>query len=150
MSDSSMGLVMGKPVPPTPPFIVLINNLNLEGKEWLEALKNMSLSTRPSQIVTRPMDTSVIGFSLVDPPSSKRICNVDDDSSSLSKNSSPHYFLGSQKKIVSSRGLGKEVIRTLDRGGRGRKYLISKEQSKAKSDLLGGKQQTIERALRAM
>jgi hypothetical protein len=41
---------MGNPLPPTPPFIVLINNLNLAGNEWLEALRNLSISTRPSQI----------------------------------------------------------------------------------------------------
>jgi hypothetical protein len=46
-------------------------------------------------------------------------------------------------------GLGKEVISSLDRGGRGRKSMFSKAQSKARIDLLDGKQQSIERALRA-
>jgi hypothetical protein len=41
----------------SPPITVLINNLNLEGNEWLEALKNMSLSTNSSQLASRPLVT---------------------------------------------------------------------------------------------
>jgi hypothetical protein len=64
LSDNVKGMASSNPLPPSPPFTFLINNLNLEGNEWLEALINMSLSTRPTQIVTRPLDTYVIGFSL--------------------------------------------------------------------------------------
>jgi hypothetical protein len=86
---------------------------------------------------------------MIDLPSPKRLCSIEEDTtSSSSETSSGRYFLRSQKNVASG-GLAKEVVRTLDRGGRGRKSLISKAQTKAKCDLLARKQQSIERALRA-
>jgi len=126
-----MGLAMSNPLSPTPLFTVLINNLNLAGNEWLEALRNMSISTRPSQIFLSSMVISANGNTMSDSPSPKRLCNFDEDySSSSSENSSSRYFLRSHKKTISSCGFGKEVIRMLDKGGRGRKSLILKAQSK--------------------
>jgi hypothetical protein len=150
---NSRNLASGNPLPLSPPIIVLIKNLTLEGNEWLEALKNMSLDIGPSSQAHRGSDTFKSDLSPGDPPSPKRLCCAEDDSSSSSfpsENSSTHYFLRSQKKTTPSGGLGKEVIMSLDRGGRGRKSLISKAQSKARFDLLAGKQQSIERELRAV
>ena len=49
---------------------------------------------------------------------------------------------------MASEGLGKNS--NLTPRGRGRKYFLAKAKSKAKNDLLEGKQQYIERALRAV
>lgn len=67
--------------------------------------------------------------------------------SSPPESSDSGYFLRSPTKLVSG-GLGKGKEQPPK--GRGRKYFISKAQSKARFDLLEGKQQTIERALRAV
>ena len=57
------------------------------------------------------------------------------------------YFLRSCTKVASG-GLGKQSIQTPR--GRGRKYFIAKAQSQERKDLLEGKQQSIERVLRAL
>jgi hypothetical protein len=85
-------------------------------------------------------------------PPPKCLCLTEEASSSSSlsnESSSTRYFLRSQKRAPSTGGLGKEEVSSLDRGGRGRKSMFSKAQSKARIDLLARKQQSIERALRA-
>ena len=66
-------------------------------------------------------------------------------SSSPSESTDLGYFLRSGKKPTT--GLGK--VSPPVRRGRGRKTNISKAQSRAKVDMREGKQQTIEKALRA-
>jgi hypothetical protein len=43
-TGSSRTLVSGNPLLSSPPITVLIKNLTLEGNEWLEALKNLSIN----------------------------------------------------------------------------------------------------------
>ena len=66
---------------------------------------------------------------------------------SPSESSDSGYFLRSCSK-GSSRGLGKFALP--NPRGRGWKSHIAKAQSKARKDVLEGKQQSIERELRAM
>lgn len=47
-SGSTRTLVTSNPLPFSPPITVLIKNLTLEGNEWLEALKNLSINTGPT------------------------------------------------------------------------------------------------------
>ena len=65
--------------------------------------------------------------------------------SSPSESTDLGYFLRSSKKTTT--GLGK--VSSPVRRGRGRKTNLFKAQSRAKVDLQEGKQQTIEKALRA-
>jgi hypothetical protein len=151
-TGSSRSLVSGNPLLSSPPITVLIKNLTLEGNEWLEALKNLSLNN-VSQTFPKSFSDCNKDSSLLDPPPPpKRLCLTEEASSSSSlsnESSSTRYFLRSQKRAPSTGGLGKEEISSLDRGGRGRKSMFSKAQSKARIDLLAGKQQSIEWALRA-
>jgi hypothetical protein len=151
-SGSSRTLVSGNPLLSSPPITVLIKNLTLEGNEWLEALKNLSLNNVTTSFPERNSDSYKETSLSDDPPSPKRLFLTEEASSSSSlsnKTLTSHYFLRSQKGTPSMGGLGKEEISSLDRGGRGRKSMFSKAQSKSRIDLLAGKKQSIERALRA-
>ena len=70
---------------------------------------------------------------------------LEESSPSPPDSSESGYFLRSCQK--QSYGLGKSSSPV--RRGRGRKTNLSKAQSRAKEDLLGGKQLSIEKALRA-
>jgi hypothetical protein len=68
---NSRNLASGNPLPLSPPITVLIKNLTLEGNEWLEALKNMSLDLGPSSQAHRGSDTLKSDLSSGDSPISK-------------------------------------------------------------------------------
>jgi len=143
---------LGNPLLSSPPIIILIKNLTLKGNEWLEALKNLSINNVSSLFPEIFSDCNK-ETSLSDvPPPPKQLCLTEEASSSSSlsnESSTSRYFLRSQKGAPSTGGLGKEEISSLDKGGCGRKSLLSKSQSKGRIDLLVEKQKSIERALRA-
>jgi hypothetical protein len=79
--ENTRNLVSGNPLPPSPPIIVLIKNLTLDGNEWLEALKNMSLDHQSHTVRPQTLDSSEIDLSPEDSPIPKRLCSAEDESS---------------------------------------------------------------------
>jgi len=121
-------------------------NLNFVSNRWIEPLNtSLPVSNLPSRKPLELEDSPHDG-----PPPSEaviikkplRICEGPEGTSGSSR-----YFLRSKTTPNPEGGLGlegKEGGR-----GRGRKSFISKAKNKAKNDLLAGKQQSIEWALRA-
>jgi len=123
-------------------------NLNLDSNRLLESL-NASLHV-PNTPVLKPLE-------LEDSPSSapprsglvfsERPLSLDLKEGPRRTSGSAGYFLRSKSVPNPAGGLGLE--KSEEGRGRGRKSYISKAKYKAKSDLLAGKQQSIEWALRA-
>ena len=155
----------------SPTVNLFMNNVTLLGSDWIEGLRNLSLSGRSSSslplLVPPPfpvedalgknfLSGAVITanapdlFHAVEEPSS---VNLEPDPESPLEVSCPShskfsdltYFLRSRTKSAS--GLAKFPLSVQQ--GWGRKTNLSKAQSRAKEDLLEGKQHSIESALRA-
>jgi len=123
-------------------------NLNLDSSGWLESL-NASLNM-PNSPVLKPLELEASPSSL--PPRSGLV--ISDRTLSLDRKEGPlrnsgvdGYFLRSKSMPNPAGGLGLEKME--EGRGRGRKSFISKAKAKAKSDLLAGKQLSIDWALRA-
>ena len=162
--------------PGTPSFPILsnvnlfLNNVSFLGFDWIEGLKKISLSGHSGTplsfpahhvfadtflgMASQPSIASVAAepviLSALDEPSS---VVLEPDPVSLPEESCPSppdsmesgYFLRSCQKPLS--GLGKNPPPV--RRGQGRKSNLFKAQSRAREDLLGGKQISIKKALRA-
>lgn len=123
-------------------------NLNLVSNRWMESLNAPLPSTNP--LALKPLELEDTSQSV--PPLAGRVFSErplmtvkgNDQSGSLG---SFGYFLGSKMVPNPVGGLGMEWPE--GGSGRGRKSYISKAKNKVKSDLLAGKQQSIEGALRA-
>lgn len=103
---------------PLPPITVLINNMSLEGKDWMKALRNLSLNYISINSLAARQGRSLEPPLLEAPPPPKRLCILEENSSSSTQSgesSSIRYFLRSQTKAVG--GLGKEEITFTGRGG---------------------------------
>jgi len=149
-----------------------LNNVTLLGQDWVEGLRNLSLSgpsgSKVSRISPCVRGEEALGLNSLDPSSQVVLRNdsvlVRDDPSlvvlvpdpgdppegaspSHSDSVDSGYFLRSSKK-ASSVGLGKSP--PVARKGRGRRSNLCKAQSRARVDLLEGKQLSIEKALRAV
>ena len=155
----------------SPNVNLFMNNVTFLGFDWIEGLRNLSLSIRSSfsmPLLVSPPFPVEDELGLISPPGtvitaiapdlchaieepSSVILEPDPDSSpvvscpSHSESSDSSYFLRSRTKLAS--GLAK--VPTSVRRGRGRKTNHSKAQSRAKEDFLDGKQHSIESALRA-
>lgn len=165
----------GSPNPGTPsltlsPSINLfMNSVSFLGNDWIEGLQKLSLAG-PSGSVESRLCTNFVrkeslgptpcleypsGVPRVDCSSDLRgppLVLIDPDPGFSSDEGSlpsrePGYFLRSCKK-ASPAGLGKSAPR--GKKGRGRKSNFQKAQSRARVDLLEGKQQSIDLALRAV
>jgi len=168
----------GSPNPGTPTFTLspsvnlFMNSVSFLGNDWIEGLQKLSLAGPSGSVesrfcsnivgkellgltprldypsVTSPVDcTSALGVPphvLIDPDPGD---SLDEGPLSLSDSLESGYFLRSCKK-ASSAGLGKSA--PPGRKGRGRKSNLQKAQSRARVDLLEGKQQSIDMALRAV
>ena len=164
----------GISTPPLSPHVNLfLNHVSYLGCDWIEGLRNLSFSGRvgssfppfvptstpppvPSPYIVE-VDSAPAGLALSAPelflavtePSS--VCLEPDPGTpceepcpSPTESSDSVYFLRSRSKTVSGLAKSSPVRR-----GRGRKTNLSKAQSRAKEDLMDGKQLTIESALRA-
>ena len=181
-AEEALTVPMEAEVPPGPSFPgistfslspsinLLLNQCNLVGLDWVEGLKNLTLSG-PSEVGFLPSveDRAGVSSSLVnefkepsrDPLTDFTIKTAgppiilepdlgkgkEDPDSSSPEDSESGYFLRSCKKKTGG-GLGKDPLPV--RKGRGRTSNFSKAQSRAKNDLREGKQLSIERALRAV
>jgi len=125
----------------------------------VEGLRNLTISSPPGppmdltikpfeEGVAPPCAVGVPALSMVEgPPWVDPDPEVPEDSSfSPDESSDSGYFLKSSKK-TSTGGLGKSLSPARNR--RGRKSNIHKAQSRARMDLVEGKQISIEKALRA-
>jgi len=156
----------------SPSVNLFLNNVTLMGQDWVEGLRNLSLSGPLGSEGTR-LSSCVRGEEVLDlnppfKPSSVVMVTdigsgwegtsnapVDPDPGTspdrvfLSPPDMPGsgYFLRSSKKDTSA-GLGKSL--PVARKGRGRKSTLHKAQSRARVDLMEGKQLSIEKALRAV
>ena len=171
------GSAPGEPSGPgTPSFPILsnvnlfLNNVSFLGFDWIEGLRKLSLSghsgtplSLPAHHVfadtfpgmaSQPSIASVavepVIMPAMDEPSSvvlepDPVFLPEESCPSPPDSSDSRYFLRSCHKL--STGLGKNSSPV--RRGRGRKTNLFKAQSRAKEDLLGGKQLSIEKALRA-
>jgi len=123
-------------------------NLNLESNRWLESL-NASLNV-PNAPILKPLELEASPSSMA-PRSglvlSERPLSLDRKRDTLRNSGSNGYYLRSKLVPNPDGGLGLEKVK--EGGGRGRKSFLSKAKSKARSDMLAGKQQSIEGALRA-
>ena len=117
----------------------------MPGMDWVEKLKILTNTTQPLAVST------LVSAALLGEPPQILVHDPIDDGvvSPLSPPGSldSGYFLWSCTKVASG-GLGKQSNQTLR--GRGRKSFIAKAHSRARKDLLEGKQQSIESALRAV
>ena len=133
--------------PGTPSFslpssiYLFTRHLSVFGIYWVEGLKKLSLN----YIELRPP----ISAALVEKPPPGPVIEpvLLDSNSSPTTSSHSSYFLRSCTK-GGSRGLGRNP--TASARGRGRVSLLAKAQSRAKKDVLEGKQILIDRALRAV
>ena len=96
-------------------------------------------------LVTEPVSLPVVTDLSSFEPDPDPVSLVEESCLSPSDPADSGYFLRSSQKPLL--GLGKNSA-SVRRGG-GRKTNLSKAQSRAKEDLLGGKQISIEKALRA-
>ena len=162
--------------PGTPSFPILsnvnlfLNNVYFLGFEWIEGLRKLSLSGHSGTPLSLPaplvfadtfpgmVSQPSIAYVAIEPvimPAMDEPSSVvlEPDPVSLPEDSCPSppdstdsgYFLRSCQKP--SFGLGKNPSPV--RRGRGRKTNLFKAHSRAREDLLGGKQISIEKALRA-
>ena len=154
----------------SPSINFLLNQCTLVGLDWVEGLKNLSISG-PSifgylpSVVDRAGASTILVDDVSEPIHELSSANthlLEDPPNILEPNpgkgavdpgySSPEtsesgYFLQSCNKKPGG-GLGKDPVPV--RKGRGRISHFSKAQSRAKNDLREGKQLSIERALRAV
>jgi len=165
--------IPGIPSFSVPPSVNLfMNSVTILGHDWVEGLRKLSLAG-PSGPVAPRNCLSILGeeasclnspiknnsvvslaecasvledspFVLIEPDPGD---SHDADYQSPSESQDSGYFLRSCKKAISS-GLGKSSPPA--RKGRGRKSNLHKAQSRARVDLMEGKQLSIEKALRAV
>jgi len=120
-------------------------NLNLDSNRWVESLNapfhgSKPLALKPLELKAKPpSETSLSGMVLPD----KTILTIKGNGSGRSTG----YFLRSKSVPNPDGGIGMDSQEI--GSGRGRKSFISKAKNKARSDMLAGKQLSIERALRA-
>ena len=117
--------------------------LNVSGLDWVEGLKNLSLSPQPNALPS-PISTAFVE----EPPSETVLEPSFSKSSPISTESSDSGYLIRSCSKRNHGGLGKDSVGTSK--GRGRKSHLAKAQSRARMDLLEGKQISIERELRAI
>jgi len=123
-------------------------NLNLESNKWLESLNashpvSNPLTLKALELEDNPPEvTPLSGLNIPDKPvlSGK-------GKGQLGNLVPSRYLLRSKTVLNPAGGLGLEP--PVEGRGRGRKSFISKAKNKAKRDMMAGKQQSIERALRA-
>jgi len=155
----------------SPAVNLFMNSVSVLGNDWIEGLQKLTLAGPSGSDVSRfcsdmvgkelagltprldylsgtPLvdsssDLGVLPHVLVDPDPGE---SSDEGPLSHSDSLESGYFLRSCKK-ASSAGLGESA--PSGKKGRGRKSNLQKAQSRARVDLLEGKQQTIEKALRA-
>ena len=166
----------GPPIPGISTFSLsaslnlLLNQCTLVGHDWVERLKNLSLSGLfdedlifskddragvSSDLVGVPVEPFIEPSTEISPLSTDPSLTLEPDPGrgvevlgySSPETSESGYFLRSCLK-KSGGGLGKDQQPV--RKGRGRISHLSKAQSRAKNDLREGKQLSIERALRAV
>ena len=148
---------------------LFLNNVSFLGYDWIEGLRKLSLSGQSGPSLPLPMPitpaeaapgmdahpvAAITAFAPVPIPSVEEpttaVLEPDPESCpeesclSPSESMDSGYFLRSC--IKPSSGLGK--VTSPVRRGQGRKTNLFKAQSRAKEDLLEGKQQSIEKALR--
>ena len=149
---------------------LFLNNVSFLGYDWIEGLRKLSLSGQngiplsiPVHHVIANADPGVgthadLDSTTFDPDplpvmaefptidlEPDLVTHLEEPCPSPIDSADSGYFLRSSQKP--SLGLGKNS--SLVRRGRGRKTNLFKAQSRAKEDLLGGKQISIEMALRA-
>ena len=154
----------------TPNVNLIMKNVSFFGLDWIEGLRKLSLSGRtvpplPHHVPFLTAEDELGKDSSFAPVLTERVSDpfpvLEEPPSSMlesepksppeescpspSESTESIHFLRSSTKTVS--GLGK--VSSPVRRSRGRKKNLSKAQSRAREDLLEGKQQTIERALRA-
>ena len=122
-------------------FHLFTRQLNVSGIDWVEGLKKLSLN---SIEIRSPISATIVE----EPPIGSVLEPVLHDSvHSPIESSDSSYFLRSCTKGGSG-GLGRNPAASAR--GRGRVSLLAKAQSRAKKDVLEGKQILIDRALRAV
>ena len=178
VDDTAIGdpFGFGNPKPPLLSNINLfLNNVSIHGFDWIDGLRNLSLSGQ-SDLHMPPVSNEVFKglgsfpCSNIDPVQPLIVSSEFDfvknvsleapsppvvfPASVICSEESCHspqdslesgYFLRSCQKPVQGLGKNSSVVRK----GRGRKTNLSKAQSRAKEDMLGGTQISIEKALRA-
>lgn len=142
--------VSGISHPPFPPAFNLFLNYSLANSDWMEIFRNLAISVLDHVFLSRfepPVLNSDV-YPLLDPdPDPPLTMDLYPSSSIDSLEKESGYFLQSSSKKESG-GIGKDEG-TLGQS-RERKSFISKAKTKARKDLLEGKQQSIERVLRAV
>jgi len=140
-------------------FNVFVKRFSVMNLDWVEGLrtltiedpsgliKNFSLTPPSDGLVTHPEAEAPV-LALIEGPPREGSINEEIVTPPLSQDESSDsgYFLRSCKKI-SNGGLGKDIPPA--RSKRGRKSNLHKAQSRARMDLVDGKQLSIEKALRA-
>jgi len=148
----TLPLVFPTGIPPAPHSYLtslLQNlNLNLDSNRWLESLNaprpvSNPLTLNPLELEDAPHEVSTVPC-LAIPEKPLRLGKEKGHQGTLV---SSRYLLRSKSVLNPAGGLGLEQPE--EGRGRGRKSLISKAKNIAKKDILAGKQQSIERALRA-
>ena len=157
---------------------LFLNNVSIHGFDWLDGLRKLSLAGQsdfhmpsvsnevfkglgsfvvapcsnfdPVQPLIVNSDCDIIKPVIMEAPSPSVVSPVSANCSEESCHSPQDslesgYFLRSCQKPVQGLGKNSSVVRK----GKGRKTNLSKAQSRAKEDLLGGTQISIEKALRA-
>jgi len=156
----------------SPSVNLFMNNVTFLGQDWVEGLRNLSLSgpsgSEGSRLSSCVRGEEVLGLCPPINPSSVVLLTdydsvregpspvlLDPDPGDSPDGVSPSppdklgsgYFLRSSKKDTSA-GLGKSL--PVASKGRGRKSNLHKAQSRARMDLMEGKQLSIEKALKAV
>lgn len=119
-----------------------LNHVSLFGMDWVEGLKNLSLSSRPPRTSNSLPIFLVASFEglpiSLDPDPT--VAEMDPNLSPLDSSDFGYFLRSSAKKASGGLGKGKNPTSK----GRGRKLYLAKAQSKAKLDLQDGKEELIE------
>jgi len=140
-------------------FNVFVKHFSVMNLDWVEGLRTLSIEdpsghiknlplTPPSDGLVPHLEVEAPVLALIEGPPGEDSINEEIATPPLSQDESSDsgYFLRSCKKI-SNGGLGKDIPPA--RSKRGRKSNLHKAQSRARMELVDGKQLSIEKALRA-
>jgi len=140
-------------------FNLFVNHFSVMNLDWVEGFRALNIEDPSGHIKNFPLippsdgmeshlDVEAPVLALVEGPSREDsfIEEVVTPPLSQDESSDSGYFLRSCKKS-SNGGLGKDILPA--RSKRGRKSNLHKAQSRARKDLVDGKQLSIEKALRA-
>jgi len=140
-------------------FNVIVKHFVAMNLDWVEGMRNLSIEDPTGHFNNLPINTLTDGpvthleavtpvLAVIEGPPGEELISekIATPPHSQDESSDSGYFLRSCKKI-STGGLGKDLPQA--RNKRGRKSNLHKAQSRARLDLVEGKQLSIEKALRA-